>query len=266
MRIAVLTTDTAHHRYFLRRLSAQLPAGCDLVMAMFETRPYPWRRRARRHFFRAIPNVWRATALNPYLQPRAFNRRQHAYEFPRFFPDGDATLPPALTVETVHSVNDEAARRALAGAGPDVLYVYGTGKIVPETFALPAAGSINAHGGRLPDYRGLDTNLWAAYNGQPQAMGVTLHRMDEDLDTGPIYADRPVAAHPDLSIYSLRYFTTLVCVDLFLELTRHLVASTLTPRPNDRRRSRYYGPMPWLLKRRTDVLLRQWANGGSVTA
>ncbi|MHA1570788.1 MAG: formyltransferase family protein [Alphaproteobacteria bacterium] len=255
-----MTTDTAHHRYFLRQLSTRLPAGCDLVMAMFETRPYPWRRLARRHAIRTLPNLWRATAANPYLQPRSFAHRQNAFEYSRFFPNGDATLPAALPVEQVYSVNDETARRAIAKARPDVLYVYGTGKIVPKTFALPALGSINAHGGRLPGYRGLDTNLWAAYNGQPQEMSVTLHQMDEDLDTGPVYVDHAVAPHREMSIFSLRYFTTLVCLDLFLGLTKHLADGTLTPRSNDRAQSRYYGPMPWLLKRRTDTILRQWAS------
>lgn len=258
MRIAVLTTDTLHHRYFLRRLEHDLPKGAQVVLAIFESSPYPWRRNAIRHAVRNMPNLWRGVVCNPYLQPRSFARRQDAFEKQRFFPDGDSSLPTTFPVELVPSVNHPTVRRRLARANPEIIYVYGTGKIAPEIFTLPPLGSVNAHGGRLPGYRGLDTNLWAAYERRPEDMYVTLHKMDDELDTGAVYLDRRIPLHRDMTIYSLRYFSTLFCVDLFLELTRKFLRGDPAQRSHERENSRYFGPMPWVLKKRTDRILRLW--------
>ena len=43
------------------------------------------------------------------------------------------------------------------------------------------------HGGILPEYRGGDAMQWAIINGERET-GVTLHYIDEGVDTGPITA------------------------------------------------------------------------------
>jgi methionyl-tRNA formyltransferase len=43
----------------------------------------------------------------------------------------------------------------------------------------------NFHGGILPEYRGVGIFSWAIINGE-QETGITLHKLDAGLDTGPI--------------------------------------------------------------------------------
>lgn len=258
MRIAVLTTDTLHHRYFLRRLVRDLPDGAEIVLTLFETRPYPWRSKAKRHLAQSLPNLWNGLVKNPYLQPMSFASRQDAFEMPRFFPDGDTSLPANNPVEWVESVNLPKARELLSSAGADVFYVYGTGKIRPEIFGMPPLGSVNAHGGKLPGYRGLDTNLWAAFEGRPEDMYATVHKVSEGFDEGSVYLDRPIAPHSDLSIYSLRYFSTLNFVDLFRDVTLDLLKGSPSMRPHDPEDSNYYGPIPWVFKRQVETILQNW--------
>ena len=88
LRIAVLTTDTPHHRYFLRRLLRDLPPGSEIVVNIFEEKPYPWRKKARRHLRDAFPNLWRGIALNPYWQSSRLAAQQIAFEEAHFFPNG----------------------------------------------------------------------------------------------------------------------------------------------------------------------------------
>ena len=52
---------------------------------------------------------------------------------------------------------------------------------------IPSHGSVNVHGGLLPEYRGGHVMQWAIINGETET-GVTLHYMDEGIDTGPIIA------------------------------------------------------------------------------
>ena len=51
--------------------------------------------------------------------------------------------------------------------------------------AAPTIGSFNLHPGPLPEYAGLNVPSWAIYEGE-RSHGVTLHWMDEGIDTGPI--------------------------------------------------------------------------------
>ena len=69
---------------------------------------------------------------------------------------------------------------------PDLLLCAGfPWKIPPDALAVARLGSVNAHPGLLPEHRGPSPVAWAIRNGENEA-GFTFHRMDAELDTGPI--------------------------------------------------------------------------------
>lgn len=73
-------------------------------------------------------------------------------------------------------------------AHPDLLLVYGFSQIIaPEIFNIPDLGTVNVHGALLPDYRGANILNWQIINGETES-GVTLHYIDEGVDTGDIIA------------------------------------------------------------------------------
>lgn len=257
MRIAVLTTDTPHHRYFLRRLAAELPDQIQLVLNIFETREYPWSRLKKRHIRKSLPNLWRAFALNPYATAPELGAAQSAFEEAAFFPDGDNSLPAGLPSLSLHSVNDDQCLAAINEATPDLLLVYGTGKIYSHIFEAAPLGALNAHGGLLPGYRGLDTNLWAAYEGKPEDMAVTLHMIDAELDTGPVYETRRLGKIAGLNLANLRYHTAVICTDMFIDVVSGIAAGTMHAKTQNGD-SRYFGPMPTRLKLKTEKLLQQY--------
>ena len=238
----------------------ELPAGAEIVLNVFEQKKYPWKRRARRHLVRTLPNLWRGIALNPYIQSKTGDRDQVDYERAHFFPDGNSELPDEFPTVHVHSVNDADAQTKLAAKAPDILCVYGTGKIYPPIFEQPPMGTLNAHGGLLPDYRGLDTNLWAAYEGKPDAMAVTIHQIDTDLDTGPIYLMQRIKPVTGLNLSNLRYHATLLSTQLFLDTITGILDGSLKA-SRQTGTGRYFGPMPTLLKRRANDRIKAWAAG-----
>jgi len=76
--------------------------------------------------------------------------------------------------------------RAISGYRPDLLVIYGFNWILPASvFGVPRFGAINIHASLLPRYRGPAPVLWAIRNGDRE-IGVTVHRVDEGVDTGPI--------------------------------------------------------------------------------
>ena len=242
-------------------MTEELPEGAEIVLTVFETRQYPWKRNAKRFFWKNFPNIWKSIFGNPYLQSSSFGKKQDDFERRLFFPDGNAEIQESWNVQTVENVNSAETTALFEKFLPDVLFVYGTGKIYPEIFDWPEWGAINAHGGKLPDYRGLDTNLWTALDGHPGDMMVTIHKIDEDLDTGAVYLEEKIPPHPEMALHSLRYFTTVVCTDMYLEVAQKLLAGKLKPLERKGENGRYCHPMPWLTKLKTDRILRQWGCG-----
>jgi methionyl-tRNA formyltransferase len=77
---------------------------------------------------------------------------------------------------------------ALTGYLPDLLVLDGFNWILPPSvFGIPRFGAINIHPSMLPRYRGPAPVHWAIRNGDRE-IGVTIHRVDEGVDTGPVLA------------------------------------------------------------------------------
>jgi methionyl-tRNA formyltransferase len=74
----------------------------------------------------------------------------------------------------------------LAGYRPDVLLVFGFNWRIPrEVLDLPRCGVLNVHPSALPKYRGPSPVPWAIRNGDA-FLGITVHRMTERIDAGPV--------------------------------------------------------------------------------
>jgi methionyl-tRNA formyltransferase len=109
--------------------------------------------------------------------------------------------PVADTGDLVLTAGDELdvllpARRStiaplLASVAPDLVVCMGfPWKIPPEALAVPRLGWLNGHPSLLPRHRGPLPVAWAIRSGDDE-IGITFHRMDAELDTGPILAQRP---------------------------------------------------------------------------
>ena len=91
----------------------------------------------------------------------------------------------------------------LAPLRPDLIVCGGMPwRLPPELIALPPLGTINLHPARLPRYRGPASVEWAFRNGDPE-LGLTVHRMDANFDTGAILAQGSVPIDDDDDIGSL---------------------------------------------------------------
>ena len=75
---------------------------------------------------------------------------------------------------------------ALQQIAPELIVVVAYGQILPPTILnIPRLGCINVHTSILPKFRGAAPIQWALLNGESKT-GVTIMKMDEGLDTGPI--------------------------------------------------------------------------------
>jgi methionyl-tRNA formyltransferase len=88
---------------------------------------------------------------------------------------------------------DPAVAAALAGLRPDVACAACFPRRIPAALLrLAPLGWLNVHPSLLPAHRGPAPLFWAFRNGET-TIGVTVHFMDEDFDTGDIAAQAPLA-------------------------------------------------------------------------
>ena len=79
----------------------------------------------------------------------------------------------------------------------DIAIVIAYGKILPTRYlTLPKWGCINLHASLLPAYRGAAPIQWALINGECQT-GVSVMRLDEGMDTGPVAHMLSMVIDPD---------------------------------------------------------------------
>jgi methionyl-tRNA formyltransferase len=84
------------------------------------------------------------------------------------------------------SVRAPDALADLAALQPDIGVLADYGRIIPRALLdLPAHGILGVHPSRLPRHRGATPIEATIREGDPEA-AVTIYRMDEGLDTGPI--------------------------------------------------------------------------------
>jgi methionyl-tRNA formyltransferase len=110
--------------------------------------------------------------------------------------------PPEQTGELVMGAGEEIdvllpARRAtiaplLASVEPDLVVCMGfPWRIPPDALAVPRLGWLSGHPSLLPLHRGPLPVAWAIREGDEE-IGITFHRMDAELDTGPILSQRRI--------------------------------------------------------------------------
>jgi methionyl-tRNA formyltransferase len=105
-------------------------------------------------------------------------------------PMGDETAPAGLDVLLAH--DKWSVEPLLRSARPDLALCWGFPWRIPQAaLDVPPLGSVNCHPAMLPRHRGPIPLAWAFRDGDAQ-FGVTWHRMDSELDTGPILAQATV--------------------------------------------------------------------------
>ena len=78
----------------------------------------------------------------------------------------------------------------LASVQPELVVCMGfPWKVPPDALAVPTHGWINGHPSLLPLHRGPVPVAWAIRGGDKE-IGITFHRMDAELDTGAILAQK----------------------------------------------------------------------------
>jgi methionyl-tRNA formyltransferase len=170
---------------------------------------------------------------------RALHRAGHEIALIITQPDRPAnrmkvTAPPVkvaaeelgLEVYQPARIRDPEAVEKVRRLGADLLVVVAYGQIIPRSLlSIPKHGAVNVHASLLPRHRGAAPVAGAILAGDGET-GVTIMRMDEQLDHGPILAGRKTYIGPDEDARALTNRLALLGADLLVETLERLDSIT----------------------------------------
>lgn len=219
-RFVLLSCDTNHHRFFMNRMHR---AGLDLAHTIFET----------------------TSIKAPFPTGPLFEEEQGQFEEENW--TGFLTLDGFSSSE-VEDVNNPEALAKIRDLEPDLGMVFGTRRLKPELIELFPDGLINVHRSIASKYRGLDCEFWAAYHGDWDNLGVTLHMVDQELDTGAVIETCHMPLHKGMKCHQLRYYTSMLAAEMMIRALTSYLAGAFAPIPQTEH-GRYYSFMPLELKK-----------------
>ena len=107
---------------------------------------------------------------------------------PRLAEEVARRLPSATHLHFADLHAPECLQR-LSALRPDLGLVFACYRLRRRLFTIPRLGTINLHLGKPPEFRGSSPGFYELLQGIPE-VGVTVHRVDEGLDSGPILLQR----------------------------------------------------------------------------
>lgn len=143
-------------------------------------------------------------------------------------PIKQAAMAAGIEVITPEKLRGNSEAEAwLRGMNPDVLAVVAFGMLLPKPWLeIPHHGAINVHASLLPRWRGAAPIERALLAGDTET-GVGIMRMEEGLDTGPVYAETRLPVTDETSINGLREALSAKGAELLVKTLPDIVADRL---------------------------------------
>lgn len=157
---------------------------------------------------------------------------------------GDAHRPVAVL--NTRSVNSPETVAFLQTCRPDFVVARCKTLIKPAVYGIPPAGTWVLHPGVCPEYRNAHGCFWALAERDLERVGLTLLRIDEGVDTGPIYGyfTYPFDEHTESHV-RIQWRVLLENLDAIRDRLLAAMSGAAAPVDVSGRRSATWG-QPWL--------------------
>jgi len=170
----------------------------------------------------------------------------------KLIPSAVKNSAESLNLEIIQpgNVNSKSTLKEISNWNPDLIAVAAFGQILsPKLLALPKYGCLNVHASLLPRWRGASPINAAILHGDLNS-GVTIMKMAEGLDDGPILAQKSTPLQPEETAGSLSERLSLMGADLLVKTIPPYVSGEILSAEQDHSKSTYAN----LLKRNDGLL------------
>jgi len=134
-------------------------------------------------FFKVIDQVLFQVIIVSLL--KVFSRHR-INQIMKRFPVTNICFDQSIKIFNVQSINHPKVSELLKRLDYNLIVVNGTRIISPEIIKSTDKKIINTHCGITPEFRGSHGAYWAMHCGKSELAGVTIHIVEEGIDTGKI--------------------------------------------------------------------------------
>lgn len=142
----------------------------------------------------------------------------------------------------VTSVNAAASIALLKEINPDLIIVNGTRIISKKVLAAVDCKFINTHAGITPKYRGVHGTYWALASKDAANSGVTVHFVDEGIDTGNIISQAFIKPGPKDNFSTYPYLQIAKGIQLLQQALRDHFTGNIKLTQNQLESKLWYHP------------------------
>jgi folate-dependent phosphoribosylglycinamide formyltransferase PurN len=154
-------------------------------------------------------------------------------------------IRPEAREALVGSPNSAEAEAFIREQQPDLVLARCKTLLKEQIFSIPALGTYVMHPGICPEYRNAHGCFWARAMGDDQNIGMTLLRIDQGVDTGPVYGYFRVDADAAESHVVTQHRVVLEHLDAIRDTLLEIAEGTAEPVATGGRQSATWG-QPWL--------------------
>lgn len=137
-----------------------------------------------------------------------------------------------IEIFRTNNPNNPSCLEKLKTHAPDVIINQSELLLKKELLSIPKIGILNRHASLLPNFRGRVGSFWAHAETPPE-YGVTIHFVDQEIDSGPIIAQKKYNLDPKLSYEKILDILFKESLPLMLEALDKLKQKNFIPTPNN---------------------------------
>ena len=194
LKIAILSTDTLHHRYFINSV---ISSKIGIKKIIFE----------------------KTSIKSKFKDIDFYRKEENNYEKKNFFKNVSSKLNKDK-IKYFTNINSNKSLKFFSKKKFDLGIVFGTRKINLDLINTFKLGLINIHRGIIHKYRGLESDLWAIYFKDFDNIGTSINFIDKNLDTGIFFKIKKFKIKKNMKIFHLRYYTTIIATKMVIDILK----------------------------------------------
>jgi folate-dependent phosphoribosylglycinamide formyltransferase PurN len=239
MKVVIITIKTPGNIFLANRLSEEFEIT-GLVSLVGRPKTFGekwgfWIDQAKRH------GLWRVANRYAYLKlldrRGDYARNSQSPRYPACEGGGYRFRTDELETD---DVNSDAVARFISSKSPEIVAVCGSNVLKRKIFGLPSRGTVNIHCGITPHYRSANPVEWALYNRDFERIGVTIHYVDEGVDTGNVIFQQKVPVESGDTVEVLYYKNIVTGADLMVKAIKEIEFGTVQSIPLPGNVGRHY--------------------------
>ena len=155
---------------------------------------------------------------------------------------GINSFPEHIPLFHIDDINEEKCKAILHREKPDLLVILGTGILKEDVISIPNQYVFNIHGGIVPEYRNVHSELWAYIKKDYENIGTTIIYLDAGIDTGDIALQATISTNQCDSIFEIKRKNVILAADLIQQVLAS-DPSHLSRTPQEKAKQKFY-PTP----------------------